>query len=469
MPRFPLSSRLLGPALLAGLAGCALSPRAPESLDALQGKAYEHVPATHPAVASVDRYEVRLPARERLPYKGTFASAFAGSLPYAPGSGLSFNKAEADGSLLFWGIGDRGPNGDSPDVETHGRRQASKVFLAPDFVPRIAEIRVRPGQQAEVTRTIPLNYGGTPASGLPLKPGQTGSTGEMPLDDRLRPLPFSPVGIDPEGLRTDRAGHFWIVDEYGPFLTETDARGNVLRQYSPGKGLPAILASRQPNRGFEGLAITPSGKLYAAVQSTLDVDGKTRNSARFIRILELDPASGATRQFAWPVDFDHFKRAGDEKLGDIVAIDDTRFAVIDQGAGRKGMRNAIFVIDIADADDISTMTTSVGKPLEYATASELAGVKMIRRQLLVELRDLGWTAEKSEGLALTPNGLAVINDNDFGLSTKLAGSKGEKASAYTLRDGRLDNDGEFSVMPNQEATTLWLINLRQPIRNSFPK
>ncbi|MEN3110039.1 esterase-like activity of phytase family protein [Uliginosibacterium paludis] len=469
MSHLPPPLRLLGLATLAALAGCALSPRAPDALDPLQGKAFEHVPLTHPVVASVDRYEVRLPARERLPYTGKFASAFGGSLPYAPGSGLSFNKTEADGSLLFWGIGDRGPNGDSPDVDVHGRRQASKVFLAPDFVPRIAEIRVRPGQQAEVVRSIPLNYGGTPASGLPLKPGQTGSTGEIALDDRLRPLPFSAVGIDPESLRTDRAGHFWIVDEYGPFLTEADARGNVLRQYAPGKGLPAILASRQPNRGFEGLAITPSGRLYAAVQSTLDVDGKTRNSARFIRLLELDPATGATRQFAWPVDFDHFARAGDEKLGDIVAIDDTRFAVIDQGMGRKGMRNAIYLIDIAAADDISALNTPAGKPLEYATAGELAGVRMLRPRPLVDLRELGWTAEKSEGLALIPGGFAVINDNDFGLSTKVSGSKGEKASAYTVRDGRLDNDGELSVVPNGEPTTLWLIRLRRPIAESFVK
>ncbi len=461
--------RLGSVALLAALAGCALPQRAPDSLDPLQGKAFEHVPLTHPVVASIDRYEVRLPARERLPYTGKFASAFGGSLPYAPGSGLSFNRTDTDGSLLFWGIGDRGPNGDSPEVDNKGHRQASKIFLAADFVPRIAEIRVRPGQQAEVTRSIPLNYGGTPASGLPLKPGQTGSTGEIPLDDRLRPLPFSTVGIDPQSIRTDRAGHFWISDEYGPFVTEADARGNVLRQYAPGKGLPAILASRQPNRGFEGLAITPSGKLYVAVQSTLDVDGKTRNSARFIRLLELDPTTGATRQFAWPVDFDHFARAGDEKLGDIVAIDDTRFAVIDQGAGRQGMRNAIYLIDIAGADDISTLTTPAGKALEYASASELAGVKMLRPRLLVDLRELGWTAEKSEGLALIPGGLAVINDNDFGLSTKVSGSKGEKASAYTIRDGQLDNKGELSVVPNGEPTWLWLITLRQPIQNSFAR
>ena len=463
------SSQLSSVILSLILAGCALQPRSPDALDPLQGKAFERVPATHPAVSSVDRYEVRLPSREHVAYKGRFSGDFGGSLPYAPGSGLSFNKTEADGSLLFWGIGDRGPNGDSPAVDIRGHKQPSKVFLSPDFVPRIAEIRVTPSQQAVVTRTIPLSYSGTPASGLPIPPGQTGTTGEQALDDRLQPLRFSPFGIDPESIRTDRNGHFWIVDEYGPFLTETDAHGNVLRQYAPGKGLPAILASRQPNRGFEGLAITPSGKLYAAVQSTLDVDGKTRNSARFIRIVELDPATGATRQFAWPVNFEHFRRAGDEKLGDLVAIDDTRFALIDQGDGKRGMRNAIYVIDIAGADDISTLTTPAGKPLEYATAAELASVKMIRQQRVLDLRELGWTAEKSEGLSLIPGGIAVINDNDFGLATKIKGEKGDSPSAYTVRNGELSDGGEFRVEPNKEATQLWLITLRQPIQHWFPK
>lgn len=469
MPRTLVALRSLLAILILLAAGCALTRPAPDALDPLQGKAWERVSPTLPAVSHVDRYELRLHARDRLPYDGRYARAFGGSLPYAPGSGLSFGGQQADGSLLFWGIGDRGPNADSPDVERKGRRQPSKIFLTPDFVPRIAEIRVHPGQQAEVVRTIPISYGGLPASGLPIPPGRTGATGELALDDRLQPLPYSERGIDPEGIRSDSRGHFWIVDEYGPFLIELDARGNVLRQFAPGKGLPALLAERQPNRGFEGLAITPSGKLYAAVQSTLDVDGRTKNIARFTRILELDPATGATRQFAYPVDLEHYRRAGDAKIGDLVALDDSHFALIDQGDGKGGMRNLIYVIYIDGADDISKLTTPAGKPLEYATAAELASVKMVRRQRLFDLRELGWEAEKAEGLALTPEGLAVINDNDFGLATRIEGKRGDKASAYLVRDGQLDADGELRITPSGEPTRLWLITLGQPIRNWYPK
>ncbi|MDO6387525.1 esterase-like activity of phytase family protein [Uliginosibacterium sp. 31-12] len=452
------SSLALLPVLLAA---CAHSP---DALSPLQGKAFEQVAATHPAVRSVERYEVRLPQRERLPYAGAFAAAFDGSLPYAPGSGLSYAGRSAEGELVFWGIGDRGPNADSPSVRKAGREQASKIFLVPAFVPRLAEIRVRPGEGARVLRTLPIHFGAEPASGLPIPVGQTGASGEQALDDHLQPLPFSLRGLDPEGIVRDRAGNFWIVDEYGPFLTQLDARGQVLRHYAPGKGLPEILAARQPNRGFEGVALSPSGKVYAAVQSTLDIDGKSKHQARFTRIVELDPVSGKTRQFAYPLDLKHYRRAGDAKIGDLVAIDDERFALIDQGAGKNGMRNLIQLIDIRDAEDISERRTQSGQALEFASEAELKGVRMVQVKALLDLRELGWQAEKAEGLALLEDGIAVINDNDFGLQTRLSGAQGDNVGAYRVENGKLTAGGQLSVEPNHEPTSLWLIRLRQPLQ-----
>ena len=160
----------------------------------------------HPAVGSVERYEVLIPAREALGYKGAYAAGFPQGLPFAPGSGLALKSVEKDGSLVFWSLGDRGPNADSPKVIVDGVKNDTKIFLAPDFVPRLAEIRVDRGQRASVIRTLALSHDGRPMSGLPLPPGQTGATGEIPLDDRLATLPFSTQGIDPEGVAVDAQG-----------------------------------------------------------------------------------------------------------------------------------------------------------------------------------------------------------------------------------------------------------------------
>lgn len=431
----------------------------------------ELVAMEHPAVSAVERYEVAIPVREAVGYSGVHAAVFPVGMPFAPGSGLALKQADEDGSLVFWGLGDRGPNGDSPKVMVDGKKTDSKIFMAPDFVPRLAEIRVQRNRRAEVVRTIPLSYDNQLMSGLPLPPGQTGATGEIPLADTLATLPYSPGGLDPEGVAVDKEGKLWIVDEYGPFLVQVDPRtGRILRKLAPGSGLPAEIAARQPNRGLEGVAVAPGGKVYAAVQSTLDIDGKTKGSALFTRIVEFDPASGAVRQLAYPIDVEAYKKTGDAKLGDLVAVGDTQMLLIEQGKDKRGnMRNIVYAIDIAAADDVGTKRTRDGEPLEYAGVEELRTVRMIRKQKILDLRDIGWTAEKAEGLALFDGGIAVISDNDFGLATSIEGDKGDDAGAYTISAGRLSDHGRLAVKGNNEPTQLWLLHLKRPLGTYFPK
>lgn len=93
--------------------------------------------------------------REALGYAGVHAAAFPKGLPFAPGSGLALKQADQDGNLVFWALGDRGSNGDSPKVQVSGRKTDSKVFMTPDFVPRLAEIRLQRKRGAEVVRDVP--------------------------------------------------------------------------------------------------------------------------------------------------------------------------------------------------------------------------------------------------------------------------------------------------------------------------
>ena len=46
----------------------------------------------------------------------------------------------------------------------------------------------------------------------------------------------------------------------------------------------------------------PDGRIIAAVQSTLDIDGKSKKQALFTRLVSFDPATGKTAMYGYPVD-----------------------------------------------------------------------------------------------------------------------------------------------------------------------
>jgi hypothetical protein len=246
----------------------------------------------------------------------------------------------------------------------------------------------------------------------------------------------SPAGrrLDPEGLRVGPRGTFFVSDEYGPFLYEMSAGGDRLRVLPvPPRFLidhPAPVAAaelpptnsrgRQGNRGMEGLAINPGGtRLYGLMQNALIQDGAldARNGRIGLanRLLEIDLASGTTRELVYLLD-------EGTKLGtnEILAIDDHRFLVIERD-GQVGLKAAvkrIYQIDIDGATDVS------GIPA-LPTSGLPAGVVPVTKTLFLDLLDgafgLAGAAfpEKIEGLAFgpdLPDGrrlLIVTTDNDF--------------------------------------------------------
>ncbi|HET9931197.1 MAG TPA: esterase-like activity of phytase family protein, partial [Polyangiaceae bacterium] len=261
-------------------------------------------------VAGVDQITVRVPKRFNVPYDGAARAEFPDGLPLSLGSGLRLSpnrRCRCDASNAEYtliGLSDRGPNGDAPDyLDAASVKHASKSYLVPDFTPELVTVRVRHGA-AVVTHTEELSFGRHAAVGLP----PAAFTTEIGVDQSLHALASSADGIDPEGLDFDARGDAWISEEYGPSLLKVNTRsGQILRRLLPSAGLPAILSSRQVNRGFEGVAVAPSGKVYGLVQSTLDVDGKSKGLAQFIRLVELDPRTGATRMFAYPHDVAAYK------------------------------------------------------------------------------------------------------------------------------------------------------------------
>jgi len=418
--------------------------------------------------AQPQHYIVSFPEGTRVSYSGAFASAFPNGLPVGIGSGLLFTGKQGD-ALTFETVTDRGPNADSPDM---GKKEA-KIFVTPDFAPLLMKIRVQNGK-AEATDAQPLHDEKGNVNGLPLQDGVIGSTNEVALSDTLKVLHGDNRGLDTEGITTDGKGGYWLCDEYGPFLINVDQRGRILSMHGPqaaegeksiAGGLPNVLKWRQPNRGFEGLTRMPDGRIIAAVQSTLDINGKSKKQARFTRLVSFDPATGKTAMYGYPLDSEAYAKNNDAKIGDIVAIDNQHILLIEQGSGKDdAMRNLIYKVDLRRATDLAAFD----KPDEYPEFDDektLAqrGIKLAAKTRVVDLRQLGWQQEKAEGLALIDNKtLAVANDNDFGVKMVMKNPvEGKKRKDY-----RVNEQGTLTVDDKPVATTIGLKPLEKPESDS---
>ncbi|MBP2836149.1 esterase-like activity of phytase family protein [Dickeya parazeae] len=436
--------------------------------------------AVYAADIQTDQYQITFPDNDRVGYHGKWQARFPNGFPMGVGSGLSFIRREGD-KLIFVTVTDRGPNADAPEYQG----KEAKIFAAPDFTPAIMTITVDT-KSAQATALHPLHDESGSVSGLPLPGTLIGTTNEVALSDVLQTLPNDRQGLDTEGITPDGLGGFWISDEYGPFLIQTDTQGKILKKVGPtplngeqgiASGLPNILKWRQPNRGFEGITRMPDGRILAAVQSTLNIDGKTQNKALFTRLVSFDPATGKTAMYGYPLDAEKWKKTGDAKIGDMVALNVHEVLVIEQGADKdQVMHNLIYRVDLDGASDLTSLDST--QPPEWNDAETLKtrGIVLAKKQKLVDLRQLGWKPEKAEGLALIDTStLAVTNDNDFGLQSVLVNPANgvKKIGKYQVgSDGKLSLNGqqvntqlELEPLPKDEATSqLWIIHLPQPLQ-----
>ena len=393
-------------------------------------------------------------------------------------SGLYYEGNE-DGLLQFIATPDRGPNGEPTDVDDDGEKE--RPFPLPDYQAKLVRFTLdRETGEFEITEEIPLTRedGHTPITGLPnLQAGEPGTayTDEVPVDLNGHPLENDPFGADLESIVVADDGSFWLSDEYRPAIYHFDPHGVLIDRFIPQgtaeavghpegafgtETLPEVYAQRRGNRGFEGMALnTDNGNLYAFIQSPIDnpdvsnqtaeaadesSDFNSRNS-QVLRILAIDPSTGEPAE-----EYVYFLEGSDgvDKIGDAVYVGDGKFQVIERDSGTDAdSEKFIFEVDLTGATNIlgTDLSTATGEDtaLESMTPDDLAkmDIQPVTKTQILNLPSIGYLAgDKPEGLALLDDGLAVINDNDFG-----------------LLDEEIPVDGSVPFNPDPTQTVLGLI------------
>ena len=427
---------------------------------------------------TVTRYQIQAASSFYVPYEGANAKV-KGEFPngFLPsyGSGLAFKGTAANGDLEFYGLTDRGPNGDGPlvpDPNVKGATIGSKIFPSPSFAPSFGVITVGKSGAVLASSTPIKVSASVNTSGLPVPVGAVGNSAEIPVMDVMKYDPaskavFNAGGLDSEAIVVDKKRNaLWVSDEYGPFIIKLDAATGVIQaKYEPGKGLPALFSKRRANRGMEGMTLdTSNDKLYAFLQSPL-TDGSATYAvtkkaelieryARFTRWIEFDPTLGTSgRSFAYPLDAANYQdgRTGNAKLGDVVALGGGKFLVIEQGAAPSGkVFNKLMLVDLNAATDISAASYNAStSDLEKSSmagaavnGADWAQVKPMKKTLLLDLNAIGWAAEKAEGLTLVDGStIALANDNDFGMKTKVFDAAGVEVEGADVTKCVVDANG----------------------------
>jgi hypothetical protein len=365
-------------------------------------------------------------------------------------SGLFYRGlASNSGNLQFVTLTDRGPNG-----EPQGSK---RPFALPEFQPEIINFELNPQTGGiNITQRLKLTDGnGKPITGLPNLQAAAGGlayTDEIPIDLTGKTLSNDALGADVEGVVVAPNGDYWLVDEYRPAIYQFNNQGQLLNRFVPAgtaaaggkptgtfgiEALPAVYAQRRSNRGFEAIALEGT-KLYAFIQSPIDnpdstADTTSRNS-RNLRILEFDVGSSkVTGEYLYLLDdITGSGNARTDKIGDAVALGNGKFAVVERDdRGGVDANKLIYQIDLKGATNVgntAALKLPTGKTIEQLSPAELtaAGIVPVNKSLITNAAQAGYTGvEKLEGLALIDeNTLALINDNDFGITNTVFNADG---------------------------------------------
>ena len=176
--------------------------------------------------------------------------------------------------------------------------------------------------------------------------------------------------------------HVFVSDEYGPYVYEFNREtGKRTRSFTLPDNLAINVLSlrkdveiasntvgRTTNKGMEGLAVTPNGKLLVGImQANLEQDD-TGN----LRIVTIDTRTGETHEYAYLL-------TDGSGVSEILAVNDHQF-LVDERDG-KGMADTPLLTDKAsaakvkklyliDLDGAQDMTSLSGNLSSYAVSQD---------------------------------------------------------------------------------------------------
>jgi len=367
------------------------------------------------------------------------------------------------GRQTYVTVPDRGPNGDTSDVDGDGEEE--RPFALPDYQARVVRFELDPatGKVTLLSQILLTQSDGvTPITGLPNIPG----VDEEPVDLWGNHLRYDPFGADLEGIAIASDGSYWMVDEYRPSIYHFDPEGVLIDRLVPvGTGslggkpagtygtetLPAEYALRRRNRGFEGMALDPTaGLLYGFIQTPLEnPDRSASDASDVIRVLAIDLVTGSpVSEYVYLLEAPDHRDGKVDKIGDAAYAGNGEFFSLERDSSAASFaKKYIFHLDLKGATNLLDPTAPdllPGRTLEEHTADDLAelGIVPIHKRKVANLPSLGYAAgDKPEGLALLPGGdLAVLNDNDFALA-----------------DAEIPVDGTILINPDPIPVQLGLI------------
>lgn len=368
------------------------------------------------------------------------------------GSAMTAHPTQAD---QFYALTDRGPN-----ASYTGDYGKGKTFPVATYTPRIGLFLVATdGQISKVKDILLKRPTGEPITGLP-NSSALGGTGETPyhsngapilVNDNLaydkisNPIKLDDYGLDGEGLVALKDGTFWVSDEYGPHIVHFDEKGVEIGRINAFENdkrvklhLPAVFKHRRPNRGMEGLAITPDeNTLVGIMQSTMRNPNKAAQKGDITRIVSINLSTSKIEQYLYR------QEKQQNSNSEIASLTANQFLVIERdgsfllGGPKKANPKAqkqVYRIDLSTGTPLSSiaLSASITRDASYGLMiNELTleqyvekngwdalshqGIRPVNKTLVLDMvQEVAYPHDKMEGLwIIDKQHLGILNDDDF--------------------------------------------------------